>query len=90
MLAGLCVMSAAGMEPHCTKKYGAALCVWECADVPVNSTHPDYDAALPAWQRARDVMSGEEAVGGDDAADALRYLVATKPRRVIERKLTGL
>jgi Domain of unknown function (DUF4055) len=34
--------------------YGAA--------VAVNSTHPDYDAALPAWLRARDVLAGEDAV----------------------------
>jgi hypothetical protein len=30
--------------------------------VPVNTTHPDYDANLAAWQRARDVMAGEDAV----------------------------
>ncbi len=30
--------------------------------MPVNSTHPDYDASLPAWLRARDVMAGEDAV----------------------------
>jgi len=30
--------------------------------VPVNSTHPDYDANLNAWQRARDVFAGEDAV----------------------------
>jgi len=28
--------------------------------------------------------------GGDDAADALRYLVATKSRAVVARKLKGL
>jgi hypothetical protein len=28
----------------------------------VNSTHPDYDANLPAWLRARDVLAGEDAV----------------------------
>src|SRR5215472_850401 len=27
-----------------------------------NSTHPEYDASLPAWSRARDVLSGEDAV----------------------------
>ena len=32
------------------------------AVVAVNSTHPDYDASLPAWLRARDVMAGEDAV----------------------------
>ena len=28
----------------------------------VNATHPDYDASLPAWLRARDVIAGEDAV----------------------------
>jgi hypothetical protein len=32
----------------------------------------------------------EDGVGGDDAADALRYLVATKARTVVQRKLRGL
>lgn len=30
--------------------------------MPVNSTHPDYDFALPDWLRARDVLAGEDAV----------------------------
>jgi hypothetical protein len=30
--------------------------------VPANSTHPDYDASLSAWLRARDVIAGEDAV----------------------------
>src|SRR5512136_834990 len=30
--------------------------------MPVNSTHPEYDASLPAWLRARDVLAGEDAV----------------------------
>jgi len=38
--------------------------------VPVNSTHPDYDAHLPAWLRARDVLAGEDAV----KAGAEKYL----------------
>lgn len=32
------------------------------ARVPVNSTHPDYDANAAAWLRARDVFAGEDAV----------------------------
>src|SRR6516225_6736400 len=28
----------------------------------VNSTHPDYDASALDWSRARDVLSGEDAV----------------------------
>ena len=35
------------------------------------------------------VDADEEGVGGDDAADCLRYLVATKPRTLVVRKLTG-
>jgi len=30
--------------------------------MPVNSTHPDYDATLPDWLRARDVLAGEDAI----------------------------
>ncbi|HYF36193.1 MAG TPA: DUF4055 domain-containing protein, partial [Prosthecobacter sp.] len=29
---------------------------------PVDSTHAQYDAALPKWQRARDVLAGEDAL----------------------------
>jgi hypothetical protein len=37
------------------------------ATMPVNSTHPEYDAAAPEWARARDVLAGEDAVkaGGE-------------------------
>lgn len=52
---------------------------------------------LPALQhdpnRPEDVLkvdADEEGVGGDDCADALRYLVATKSREVRMRKLRGL
>ncbi len=38
--------------------------------MPVNSTHPDYDANLATWSRARDVVSGEDAV----KAAGVRYL----------------
>ena len=30
--------------------------------VPVNTTHPEYEAMIPSWTRARDVLSGEDAV----------------------------
>ncbi len=30
--------------------------------MPVNSTHPDFDANVSAWLRARDVLAGEDAV----------------------------
>jgi hypothetical protein len=36
------------------------------------------------------VDADEEGVGGDDAADGLRYLVATKSRTITQRKLRGL
>jgi hypothetical protein len=52
---------------------------------------------LPALQhdpnRPEDVLkvdADDDGVGGDDAADALRYLVATKSREVRARKLRGL
>ena len=52
---------------------------------------------LPAMQhdpnRPEDVLkvdADEEGVGGDDAADALRYLIATKSNKVYVRKLVGL
>ena len=47
----------------------------------------------PRPHRPEDVLkvdSDEDGVGGDDAADALRYLVATKPRVITECKLIGL
>ena len=40
------------------------------AVVPVNSTHADYDAAALEWSRARDVLSGEDAV----KAAGVKYL----------------
>jgi hypothetical protein len=52
---------------------------------------------LPALQhdpnRPEDVLkvdADEDGVGGDDTADALRYLVATKAREIVVRKLRGL
>ena len=52
---------------------------------------------LPTLQhdpnRPEDVLkvdADEDGVGGDDCADALRYLVATKSRTVTQRKLRGL
>jgi phage terminase large subunit len=52
---------------------------------------------LPALQhdpnRPEDVLkvdADEDGIGGDDTADALRYLVATKSRVVVQRKLRGL
>jgi len=52
---------------------------------------------LPALQhdpnRPEDVLkvdADEDGIGGDDAADCLRYLVATKSREIRARKLRGL
>jgi len=51
---------------------------------------------LPTLQhdpnRPEDVLkvdADEDGIGGDDATDALRYLVATKSRTVKQRKLRG-
>jgi hypothetical protein len=51
---------------------------------------------LPTLQhdpnRPEDVLkvdADEDGIGGDDAADALRYMVASRPRMVVERKLRG-
>lgn len=49
--------------------------------MPVNSTHPDYDAHLPAWLRARDVLAGEDAVKAEDAAPTLNPLSAVASGR---------
>ncbi|HTG45412.1 MAG TPA: hypothetical protein VK633_12860 [Verrucomicrobiae bacterium] len=50
---------------------------------------------LPSLQhdpnRPEDVLKidvEEDGLGGDDTADALRYLIATKPREIYERNLT--
>jgi hypothetical protein len=43
--------------------------------------------------RPEDVLkvdAEDDGVGGDDPADALRYLVATKPRVIIQGRLRGL
>jgi hypothetical protein len=52
---------------------------------------------LPSLQHApnrpEDVLkvdADEDGVGGDDTADCMRYLVATKSRAVTQRKLRGL
>ena len=52
---------------------------------------------LPTLQhdpnRPEDVLkvdADEDGIGGDDCADALRYLVATKSRAVTQRKLRGI
>ena len=52
---------------------------------------------LPSVQhdpnRPEDVLKvdcDEDGIGGDDAADVLRYMVATKSRTVTQRKLRGL
>jgi hypothetical protein len=43
--------------------------------------------------RPEDVLkvdAGEDGIGGDDSADALRNLVATRARTVTARKLSGV
>jgi len=49
-------------------------------------------AAARLCDQPADVLktnTNEEGVGGDDAADALRYMVATESRKLYQRKLTG-
>jgi len=36
------------------------------------------------------VDADEEGIGGDDAADCCRYLIATKSRGLAMRKLAGM
>ena len=38
--------------------------------MPANTTHPEYDANLPFWLRARDVLAGEDAM----KSAGVRYL----------------
>jgi len=43
--------------------------------------------------RPEDVLkvdADEDGAGGDDCADCLRYLVATKAKTILQRKLRGL
>ena len=45
----------------------------------------------PNWpEGVLKVDADQEGVGGDDAADCLRYLVATKTRTITVRKLRGV
>ena len=48
-----------------------------------------HDPNRPEDVLKRDV--DDDGLGGDDSADALRYLIATKPApQIFERKLTGV
>ncbi len=62
------------------------------------SLQPEWAAASVGARRSERWSVGPEdlrsigpgvGVGGDDAADALRYLVATKAREIRVRKLRG-
>jgi len=54
--------------------------------VPVNSTHPDYDANLPAWLRARDVFAGEDAIKSA-AEKYLHALIVRTTRNISPTKI---
>ena len=41
----------------------------------VDRTHPEYDANLPLWLRARDVLAGEDVVKGVVAVGRVGTLV---------------
>ncbi len=53
-------------------------------------TADDVDYAEGTGVDVLRMDADEDGVGGDDAADCLRYLVATKSRVVAQRKLRGL
>jgi len=60
----------------------------------IHQRYKRMEETIPAPQhdpnRPEDVLkvdADEEGVGGNDAADALRYLVTTKSRAVVQRKL---
>jgi len=73
---------------------------FERTATPLPFIHQPFERlveTLPALHhdpnRPEDVLkvdADEEGVGGDDAADALRYFVATKGRAVVQRKLRGV
>jgi hypothetical protein len=44
---------------------------------------------MPRHTQTRIHPNGKEGVGGDDAADALKYLVASRTRSISQKKLTG-
>ena len=56
----------------------------------VNPRGGDWDCVRQMQMFRHRPDADEEGVGGDDCADALRYLVATKSRTVTQRKLRGL
>jgi hypothetical protein len=67
--------------------------------IRVNPCHPWLKIldSLPSLQhdpaRPEDVLKtdpDDDGIGGDDAADAARYLIATKPRTIKVRKFRGL
>jgi hypothetical protein len=65
--------------------------IGEPIDVTVDPAHRRPLQRDP--NRPQDVLkvdAAEEGVGGDDGADAVRYLVATKARVVEQRKLREL
>ena len=49
-----------------------------------------HGVAVDRLRRLLKIDVDEDGAGGDDCADALRYLVATKSRTVVQRKLSGL
>jgi hypothetical protein len=66
---------------------------WHVAVVGQRRTGVNRAVPVTDPNRPEDVLkldADEDGNGGDDAADALRYLVATKAREVRVRKLRGL
>jgi hypothetical protein len=68
--------------------------------MPVNTTHPDYDAYTAKWQRCRDVIEGEDRIkerataylprpGGMEAAPYVNYKDRALFYNATERTLAG-
>ena len=60
-----------------------------CVARPSEGVQIDTSPPTLPMQRGAGFLHGALGVGGDDVADALRYLIATKGRTIIERRLTG-
>jgi hypothetical protein len=78
----------------CPKDFRSVWMAFGLSDSAGRFVHSHQLAALQHDpNRPEDVLKvdcDEDGIGGDDCADALRYLVATKSRTVTQRKLRGV
>ncbi len=78
------------------RKFSSAWVMWRlellihsrCTRLVESLASLQHDPARP--EDVLKVDTDDDGVGGDDAADTLRYLVATKPRTLQVMKLKGL